>query len=181
MQCVLQVKPNIKFKNIDKLQNPDIYIMDFYLISKFSPNLFIWSMRYFLTEKNSIPLFQSFEWKKEFKHTWVCVHLCLFIYMYTFTLHTHTCVYIFTWNTNSNRFKDSVYIELQSNLKYSAMNTSTQKTRLSGFHSQSKGTGVSNVHWSGSGGLLVQALQWSRWYENSPHQRILVVLCMSEH
>lgn len=37
--------------------------------------------------------------------------------------------------------KDSVYIELQSNLKYSAMNTSTtQRTRLSGFHSQSKGT-----------------------------------------
>lgn len=37
--------------------------------------------------------------------------------------------------------KDSVYIELQSDLKYSAMNTSTtQRTRLSGFHSQSKGT-----------------------------------------
>lgn len=43
--------------------------------------------------------------------------------------------------------KDSVYIELQSNLKYSAMNTSTtQRTRLSGFHSQSKGTGVSTGH-----------------------------------
>lgn len=47
--------------------------------------------------------------------------------------------------------KDSVYIELQSNLKYSAMNTSTtQRTRLSGFHSQSKGTGVSTGHWMGS-------------------------------
>lgn len=43
--------------------------------------------------------------------------------------------------------KDSVYIELQSNLKYSAVNTSTtQRTRLSGFHSQSKGTGVSTGH-----------------------------------
>lgn len=105
----------------------------------------------------------------------------VFTCVYSFTWHTHTYVYIFTWNTNSNRFKDSVYIKLQSNLKYSAMNTSTQKTRLLGFHSQSKGTGVSTVHWSGSGGLLVQALQWSRWYENSPHQRILVVLCMSEH
>lgn len=43
--------------------------------------------------------------------------------------------------------KDSVYIKLQSNLKYSAMNTSTtQRTRLSGFHSQSKGTGVSTGH-----------------------------------
>lgn len=76
--------------------------------------------------------------------------MCSLVFTYIH-VHTHTYVYIFTWNTNSNWFKDSVYIELQSNLKYSAVNTSTtQRTRLSGFHSQSKGTGVSTGHWMGS-------------------------------
>lgn len=63
--------------------------------------------------------------------------------MYTLT-HMYTSLLGIQIQTG---LKDSVYIELQSNLKYSAMNTSTtQRTRLSGFHSQSKGTGVSTVH-----------------------------------
>lgn len=57
--------------------------------------------------------------------------------MYTLT-HMYTSLLGIQIQTG---LKDSVYIELQSNLKYSAMNTSTtQRTRLSGFHSQSKGT-----------------------------------------
>lgn len=63
--------------------------------------------------------------------------------MYTLT-HMYTSLFGIQIQTG---LKDSVYIELQSNLKYSAMNTSTtQRTRLSGFHSQSKGTGVSTGH-----------------------------------
>lgn len=63
--------------------------------------------------------------------------------MYTLT-HMYTSLLGIQIQTG---LKDSVYIELQSNLKYSAMNTSTtQRTRLSGFHSQSKGTGVSTGH-----------------------------------
>lgn len=63
--------------------------------------------------------------------------------MYTLT-HMYTSLLGLQIQTG---LKDSVYIELQSNLKYSAMNTSTtQRTRLSGFHSQSKGTGVSTGH-----------------------------------
>lgn len=63
--------------------------------------------------------------------------------MYTLT-HMYTSLLGIQMQTG---LKDSVYIELQSNLKYSAMNTSTtQRTRLSGFHSQSKGTGVSTGH-----------------------------------
>lgn len=63
--------------------------------------------------------------------------------MYTLT-HMYTSLLGIQIQTG---LKDSVYIELQSNLKYSAMNTSTtQRTRISGFHSQSKGTGVSTGH-----------------------------------
>lgn len=63
--------------------------------------------------------------------------------MYTLT-HMYTSLLGIQIQTS---LKDSVYIKLQSNLKYSAMNTSTtQRTRLSGFHSQSKGTGVSTGH-----------------------------------
>lgn len=63
--------------------------------------------------------------------------------MYTLT-HMYTSLLGIQIQTG---LKDSVYIELQSNLKYSAMNTSTtQRTRLTGFHSQSKGTGVSTGH-----------------------------------
>lgn len=63
--------------------------------------------------------------------------------MYTLT-HMYTSLLGIQIQTG---LKDSVYIELQSNLKYSAMNTSTtQRTRLSGFHSQSKGMGVSTGH-----------------------------------
>lgn len=63
--------------------------------------------------------------------------------MYTLT-HMYTSLLGIQIQTG---LKDSVYIELQSNLKYSAMNTSTtQRTRLSGLHSQSKGTGVSTGH-----------------------------------
>lgn len=63
--------------------------------------------------------------------------------MYTLT-HMYTSLLGIQIQTG---LKDSVYIELQSNLKYSAMNTSTtQRTRLSGFHSQSKGTVVSTGH-----------------------------------
>lgn len=63
--------------------------------------------------------------------------------MYTLT-HMYTSLLGIQIQTS---LKDSVYIKLQSNLKYSAMNTSTtQRTRISGFHSQSKGTGVSTGH-----------------------------------